>query len=365
MQVLNIISGILVSALLVISTINFISIRRLASNNSLIESKVSILIPMRNEERNVAGCLQSAVSQAGLQDFEILVLDDQSTDETFSLLNSFEKTAKKNLIRVFSGEKLPDGWLGKNFALHTLAKKASGEYLVFLDADVRLDERAISVAIQELEKQEWSYISPYPRQIATGFLANLVQPLLQWSWFSTLILRRAERSLRPATAVANGQFFIVKTNDYRNSGGHAAIKEEVLDDLELARSLRRSKFSGSVVDGSKVAQCQMYTNSAELIAGYEKSQWRAFGNVFGAIAAAIFLFLSSIYPIIILPLDLKTGLGLYLLILLSRFLSAIKTNSVKWTAPLHPLAIAIWIYLIFRSINRKRLNSLYWRGRQI
>jgi Ca2+/Na+ antiporter len=109
----------------------------------------------------------------------------------------------------------------------------------------------------------------------------------------------------------------------------------------------------------------MYANSSELIAGYEKSQWRAFGNVFGAIATAIFLFLSSIYPIIILPLDLKTGLGLYLLILLSRFLSAIKTNSVKWTAPLHPLAIAIWIYLIFRSINRKRLNSLYWRGRQI
>ena len=320
---------------------------------------------MRNEERNVEECLTSSASQIGLQDYEILVLDDQSTDSTFQLAESFAKSLRTKSITAYSGEELPEGWLGKNFALHTLSKRATGDYLVFLDADVRLHETAISVAIAELEKQEWSYISPYPKQIASGFLANMVQPLLQWSWFSTLILRRAEQSLRPSTAVANGQFFIAKASDYRSSGGHAAIKGEVLDDLELARLLRKSKFRGSVVDGSSVAKCQMYANSSELIAGYEKSQWRAFGSTLGALIASIIMFLSAIYPLIILPFNLKIGLILYLLVVFSRVLSAIRTNSIKWTAPLHPLAIAIWIYLIFRSVNRKKSNALYWRGRQI
>ncbi len=320
---------------------------------------------MRNEERNVEESINSSALQIGLNDFEILVLDDQSTDRTFQLADSLAKSVKTNTIKVFSGGKLPEGWLGKNFALHSLSKQATGDYLVFLDADVRINESAISVAIQELEEQEWSYISPYPKQIGIGFLANLVQPLLQWSWFSTLVLRRAEKSLRPSTAVANGQFFIVKAVDYRICGGHEAIKDQVLDDLELARLMRKSKFNGSVVDGSKVAQCQMYTNSSELIAGYEKSQWRAFGNTLGAIIVSALLFISSIYPILILPFHFEIGLIFYLLIFFSRMLCAVRTDSIKWTAPLHPVAIALWIYLIFRSIYRKNSKSLYWRGRQI
>ncbi len=363
MQFLNNIVSFSIYTIFLITLLNFVSIRRLSPSDAAITSKVSILIPMRNEERNVEGSIESAVSQHGLLDFEVLVLDDQSEDRTFDIANSLK--SKFTNLRLSKGGDLPVNWLGKNYALHTLSKEATGEYLVFLDADVRLNPTAIASAIKELEARGWSYISPYPKQLVKGFLANLVQPLLQWSWFSTLPLRAAEKSLLRSTVVANGQFFIARSDAYRNSGGHIEIKGEVLDDLELARLMRKAKFRGSVVDGSRISNCQMYENGSELIAGYEKSQWRAFGGFSGAALGALFLFLTSIYPAILIVSDIQLGIFLYSLIISTRLLAAIRTDSVKWSAPLHPLAIAIWIYLIFRSILLKKKNSLYWRGRQL
>ncbi|NDA38836.1 MAG: glycosyltransferase family 2 protein, partial [Actinobacteria bacterium] len=248
---------------------------------------------------------------------------------------------------------------------HTLAAKSDAEYLVFLDADVRLDSKAISSAISLMNEQGWDYICPYPKQIASGLLAKIVQPLLQWSWFATLPLRLVENSKRTSTVVANGQFFIVKNSAYKNSGGHEAIKGEVLDDLELARSLRNSGSRGSVVDASSISTCEMYKSSRALIDGYSKSQWRAFGGTAGALLAIGFLFISSIYPFIALA-KLETWAILSSIgLVLSRAMAALKTRSVLITAPLHPIAISIWIYLILRSLFLKRSGNLEWRGRKI
>jgi len=351
----------LVSILFLISLFNFITARSLRPSSKPIASSVSILIPMRNEAINAKEVVDSALAQVDIPNLEVIVLDDFSSDETLKILNSIRDERFRSLM----GQDLPKDWLGKNFALNTLASNSSAEYLVFIDADVRLGKEAVSAAISLMNELGWDYISPYPRQIANGFLARTVQPLLQWSWFATLPLRLIENSRQTSTAVANGQFFMVKSSAYIACGGHFAIKGEVLDDLELARLLRRHGYLGSVVDASSVSSCEMYRSSSELIAGYSKSQWRAFGGTFGALVAIALMFVSSVLPAVALIKFESWAVASYLILILSRLMVAIRTRSVTSTAPLHPLAITIWIFLIFRSLLLKRMGKLEWRGRTI
>jgi glycosyltransferase involved in cell wall biosynthesis len=351
----------LITFVLLFSIFNFSSVRSIKLTGVPIPESVALLIPMRNEIANAEGVLATAFAQVQLDNLKVRVIDDGSTDGTDEVLRNI----KDKRFESISTTPLPEGWLGKNYALHQLASVSSEEFLVFIDADVRLEKSAIADSIALLKKQGWDYISPYPRQIARAPLAKLVQPLLQWSWFASLPLRLIERSKSKSTVVANGQFFIVRNKIYQRAGGHNAIKSEVLDDMELARSLRRTGGIGSVVDGSKIARCEMYQDSASLIAGYSKSQWRAFGGTIGALAAICILFFSSIYPAISAMRGETWGLYGYLALVISRLLVAARTRSTIVSAPLHPIAIAIWIGLIIRSLVYKRSGQLQWRGRKI
>lgn len=345
----------------IITIVNSLTIRRPTSSGSHIEATVAILIPMRNEEQNALAVTASALAQRDLKNFEVRVLDDQSTDGTAAIL---ERVSAANFTWR-SGDELPNGWLGKNFALHTLAADIRADYLVFLDADVRLESQAIAASIELMERYNLAYLSPYPRQLTGSLLEKLVQPLLQWSWFASLPLLPAERSLRASTVVANGQFFIVRSTPYRSCGGHAAIRGEVLDDLELARALRREGFRGNVVDGSRIASCRMYESPGGLIAGYSKSQWRAFGGIGGALGVISLLLATSIAPLAGALVGWETGWLCYLAMVLTRLIVAIRTRSSILSSLFHPIAIAFWIFLIVRSLILKSRGQLEWRGRSI
>lgn len=354
-------SQALITFVLLFSIFNFFTVRSIKLTGIPIPESVALLIPMRNEIANAESVLTTAFAQVQLDNFKVRVIDDGSTDGTDEIL----RKVKDERFEFISSTPLPEGWLGKNYALHQLASTSSEEFLVFIDADVRLEKSAIADSIALLKKQGWDYISPYPRQIARVPLAKLVQPLLQWSWFASLPLRLIELSKSKSTVVANGQFFIVRNKSYQRAGGHIAIKSEVLDDMELARSLRRTGGLGSVVDGSKIATCEMYQDSESLIAGYSKSQWRAFGGTFGALVAICILFFSSIYPALNALRGETWGIYGYFALFLSRLLVAARTRSTIVSAPLHPIAIAVWIGLIIRSLVYKRSGKLQWRGRKI
>ena len=355
-------SWILIAMASTFTIVNFLTIRIIRYREDFgIDEKVSILLPLRNEAENVEGVIHSLITQEGLLNFEIIALDDASSDETLSRL---QEITSPNL-KVVSGQTLPEGWLGKNFACHQLAAQADGSYLVFVDADVRLAPRAITASIQSMKQWRWDFVSPYPRQIAISFLERLTQPLLQWSWFASLPLRIAELLQTPSMVVANGQFLVIDRRAYFESGGHEGIKSEVLDDLELGRSMVRKGFRGGVAEASHFADCRMYSTSRELIEGYTKSQWRAFGNPFGAIIAVAILAFISIVPILIgLAGNLSGWIG-YFAIVMSRLLVAIRTRSVISSALLHPLSALMWIYLIILSWIRKSTGQLAWRGRQL
>ena len=347
----------LASLALVMVVINSLTIRVIKDVPRQVPNAVSILIPMRNEEENARDCLTSIVNQQGLENFEILVLDDNSIDNTANEVRKFSQ------VRLISGSNPPDKWLGKLWACQQLFEASQHEYLVFLDADVRLSENAIASSISKM--QEWDFISPYPKQLTKGFVQRIFQPLLQWSWLASVPLAIAQRFAIKSMAVANGQFLIVKRAAYINAGGHAAVKSEVLDDLMLARQLLDKGFKGGVAEASQVANCHMYKDAKELFKGYQKSLWKAFGSFFGNIIAIFLLVVTGLIPLATALTGSDLGLLAFIFIFLSRVISSLRTGSLPNTAILHPVSIFVLIGLIIYSWFGRITQTLTWRDRSL
>jgi glycosyltransferase involved in cell wall biosynthesis len=342
---------------LFLTILNSLTIRVVKNQSAKVSKKVSILIPMRNEEINVAGCLESVIAQKGLSNFEIIVLNDQSTDATQSKLTTYPQ------VKVLNGAELPAGWLGKLWACHQLSQVAGGDILVFIDADVRLTEHAVASTINQMG--EWSFISPYPRQLTIGTPEKIFQPLLHWSWLASVPLYVAQKFGIKSMSVANGQFFVVNQAAYESCGGHEKIKDEVLDDLALARLLLSAKFKGGVVEGSQIATCTMYANFSQLIQGYQKSLWAAFGGIIGNIFALALLISTGVFSFVAALGGSKLAALSFIFIYLSRIISSIRSGESTATAIAHPVAVLIFTYINIKSWISKFRGNLTWRDRVI
>ena len=344
--------------LLWISVANFLTMRR-PQSASLTEQSVTVLIPVRNEAENIVELIDSLTKQSHLSSLEIIFIDDSSTDGTNKLL----KTALSEgaPIKVVSAPSLPHGWLGKPWALQQGYLIARSEIIVTLDADVRLTPTAISQAIAMMDERD--FISPYPRQIAISFAERLIQPLLQWSWMTTVPLRLAERSKRTSLAVANGQFFLVKKSSLDVISGFQAIAPEVLDDMKLARALIATGAHGGVADGSTLAQTRMYKNFAGIKSGYGKSLWSAFSSPIGSLAAICFIFATGIAPVLAWFSGNPIGLFTYEVIVITRIISAKRSGGRVFDSFLHPISSAVLIYLIIYSWRAR--GKVQWKGRTL
>ena len=345
-------------ALLVIATGNFFLLRTPSMSAQLTQS-VGVILPLRNEADNVEGLIATLSEQNG--DLHFYLLDDNSEDETFQLLQQF--IAGDQRFTILKGAALAPGWIGKTWALQQLFENSTEEFIVSLDADVRLSKDAINSAITSLVAGRFDFISPYPRQLAVTFGERLIQPLLQWSWLTTVPLRFAESSTRTSLAVANGQFFVVRRAALSKIGGYSSIKHAVIDDVFLARALINSGCLGTVINGAAIAQCRMYSSWDEIQAGYGKSLNRAFGSIFGTILVIAFLFLSSIAPLILGLLGDPYGWLGFFLIVATRVLSAIKSRGRIIDCLLHPLSVMALIYLIIYSYLVQ--GTVTWKGRAL
>ena len=339
-----------------LTLMNFFLIR---NPHAVSDQRAGVLVPLRNEAENIKDLIATLSRQVG--DFHFYLLDDNSEDLTLDLLEQF--TAGDSRFTVIKGAPLAQGWIGKTWALQQLFDQSSEEFLVSVDADVRLTPDAIARSVATLKSTSLDFISPYPRQIALSFGERMIQPLLQWSWLTTVPLRIAEKSARPSMAIANGQFFVVRRIALEKIGGYKAVKNAVIDDVFLARELIRIGFHGGVINGASIAQCRMYTSWSLIKSGYGKSLNKAFGGAVGASFVVLFLFLTSILPIILsLSGNFYGWLG-YILIVFSRMLSAIKTQGRVVDSFLHPISAALLIYLIIYSFKVR--NSVTWKGRTV
>lgn len=346
--------------ILLISLINFVTIRT-PWNWSAINEEISVIIPMRNEAENIPELIENLRGQKHLSHVHYLILNDNSEDETFPLLNQY--TAGLNNFTVIDGAELPAGWIGKTWALQQLLKASSGEIIVSIDADVRLESDAISRAVTLLKSSQLDFLSPYPAQLAYTWSEKLIQPLLQWSWMSTVILRIAESTSRPSMVVANGQFFVVRRAALAKAGGYEAVKADVLDDVFLGRALVKSGSHGCVANGAAISSTRMYSSWKEIEAGYGKSLHAAFGSIVGSITAIAFLFITGIAPLIAGITGSPMGWYAFGAVTLTRTMSAIKVGKIGLDGFLHPISSALLIYLIIFSWIMR--GEVQWKGRTI
>lgn len=344
--------------LLVIAAVNFIQIRTPRSSSELFES-VAVVVPMRNEAENVEGVVATLSAQEG--PFHFYLLDDNSEDSTWELLQRF--TAGDSRFTVIQGAPLADGWIGKTWALQQLFMASKEEIVVSIDADVRLTNDAINKAITSLRSARLDFLSPYPRQIAQTFGERLIQPLLQWSWLTTVPLRYAEGARQKSMAVANGQFFVVRRSALDSIKGYESVKHAVIDDVFLARQLIANGSSGTVINGSDIAETRMYASWREIEAGYGKSLNKAFGSLIGAIFVIIFLFATSIAPLVLGLLGNPYGWLGFAAMVGTRALSAIKSRGNVLDSVLHPISITALIYLIVYSYLVR--GTVTWKGRTV
>ena len=334
---------------------------RIPRNGRDLTATVAVILPVRNEAANIADFVATLKAQVGISDLKFYFLNDNSEDETADLLK--QEIAGDPRFSVISGSPLPEGWLGKPWALEQLRTRIKADYFVNIDADVRLVPLAICAAVNLLIDQELDFVSPYPKQIANTFGERMIQPLLHWSWLSTVPLRLAEKSGRASFAVANGQFFAVRESALSKVAGFSAIKAEVLDDMELARTLLRAGFKGTVADGAHLATCHMYNSWAEVKAGYGKSLWAAFGSKLGSLSAIGFLFLTGIYPLLAIIAGFSAGFYVLEFVIVSRIIAARISGARFIDTLLHPISSLLLIYLIIYSWSAR--GKVLWKGRAI
>lgn len=263
---------------------NLRKLRRPEPSTSIDES-VGVVIPARNEQDSLADALRSVQTQENLANLRIHVLDDGSSDGTAAIADAAAATDPRVRVTHTPDAEPPPGWLGKNYACARLADLASdASVLVFMDADVVLESNAINALVHELRRTDSTLIAPYPRQLAETWLERLVQPLLAWSWLTTVPLGVAESRQWASMSVANGQLLAFDAEGYRRMGGHESVRSDVIEDVALMRRVREMGERALTVDGSSLATCRMYRTSTDLIDGYTKSAWNAFGGPVGSIA---------------------------------------------------------------------------------
>jgi cellulose synthase/poly-beta-1,6-N-acetylglucosamine synthase-like glycosyltransferase len=329
-------------------------LRRPRACTGAVDRRVSILVPARDEAANIVSCLHALRGQGA-----VLVLDDESSDDTADL-------ARAAGARVLRGTPPPPGWLGKPWACAQLAEAADGEVLVFVDADVRLARGAVAAAVALLNDTGLDIVCPFPRQFAQTPGERLVQPLLQWSWLTTLPLRIAERSPRPSLTAACGQFVVVRRAALERAGGFATVRAAVLDDIALVRAIKTSGGRGGVVDGTTLASCRMYDDWAALRDGYRKSLWAAFGSAPRAAAVLGLLGVVYVVPPVAGLRGSKVGAVGYLAGVASRTIAARSTGGRALPdAFAHPASVVALAYLTGSSFRARRAGQLRWKGRPV
>ena len=259
----------------ILGILNLFFIKKPNINNSKVSNNylVSILIPARNEAYNIKRCVYSLLDQT-YKNFEIIVLDDDSVDDTFKIVSSISKLDER--VRVVQGKAIENGWLGKNWACHQLSRLAKGDFYLFIDADTKLQNKVLEETIIEMETSDIDLISLFPKRVTTTFVDKIISVSMGWFIFCCLPLIFSNRN--PIFSSAFGQYLLFRKSSYLLIGGHESIKNKILDDFELARSITTSNLVLKLFDGTERLTTFSYSNEKEALDGLSKSIFPFFNN---------------------------------------------------------------------------------------
>lgn len=327
---------------------------------------VSILIPARNEEKNIEKVIES-VKKQNYPNYELIILNDNSVDNTFSVAMNVISTYKN--ARIINGTELPKDWLGKNWACKQLADESRGEILIFTDADNFFDKNAISKTVNIIKRFNLDMFSVFPQQITTSFWEKLIIPIIDLIIYSGLILRTTLLIPSSAFAAANGQWIAVRRKSYFEIGGHQSVKNHIVEDVALSRVFKQNKMRILTGAGTDAVFGKMYSSFNEIWQGLSK-------NVFGLtnfktlpfFLILIVFMLTSVVPYFTIFFEEYFYFSIILisLNLLWRVILAINfKHNLLISIIFHPISIIIFVIIGLNSFYQSKFGVLKWKGRSI
>jgi glycosyltransferase involved in cell wall biosynthesis len=332
---------------------------------------VSVLIPARNEELGIEACVRSVLASAHI-DFEVIVLDDASTDRTAEIVRTLAAEDKR--VRLESAPPLPEGWCGKQHACFALSKLARYDTFAFLDADVRLERDALARMLLFQRESGADLVSGFPKQETGTLLEKLLIPLINWVLLCFLPLWAMRRFGWSAFGAGCGQWFVSTRAAYEKVGGHSAVRASLHDGVTLPRAYRKAGFRTDLCDATHLATCRMYRSARAVWLGLAKNAREGMAATGQILFWSFVLFFGQVLPFALLVFVLVNGEPTAHLLWPALF-AVVFAQNVRFDVqrrfrtdpiglPLHPVAIVLLLavqwYAVWRALVGKPVG---WKGR--
>jgi chlorobactene glucosyltransferase len=326
---------IALSSFFVIMALSNIIWLRLSSRKTLkfTGKMVSVLIPARNEEENIEKCLKTLLAQT-YKNYEILVLDDRSTDNTWKILKKY--SIKYTKIKAFKGKQLPKGWHGKPYALHQLTKHAKGDYLIFTDADTIHQKDSISWAISHLEYHNADLLSGYLHQKIGSLGEAVIIPCLN---LTSIILPLWLIHVIPWFLLTHaiGQMMVFRKEALTKIGGYRSVAKHITEDVFISRKMKKAGFRTIFLDISRHVSCRMYDGLTNAFNGITKNIFEFFQkNIIAMLVVSFVIILYFIIPVFLLLISPLTGeipslaIVLSVIVFSASWMLTMINRKVKW-----------------------------------
>ena len=343
----------------IFSLLNILKIKKDTVNKVLTEQPlVSVLIPARNEENNIKKCLDSFLNQS-YKNYEILVLDDNSTDKTYEIVKNLAKQ-HPDKIKLYSGKTLPPDWRGKSFAMQQLLDYANGEYYLFTDADTIHTKHSISLMMSNILHHNADLVSGYIKQKTKTFGEKITIPLIYLLTGLVIPLWMNQKSKLSIFSTAIGQFIGVKAKSFKSFGGYEKIKNYTTEDVYLAREMKKAGFKTVFVDFKDAATCRMYETYDQSVNGISKNIFDFLGKnpiVMTFVVLAIFFFLLLPAPLCIIKLfEINIINGHYFDSFTLSLIINVVLSCISWMMIFITRKLPIYIAFIYPVVH---LNLLY------
>jgi cellulose synthase/poly-beta-1,6-N-acetylglucosamine synthase-like glycosyltransferase len=325
--------------------------------------EVSVIVPARNEEANLANCLRSLVGQTGIS-ADVIVVDDHSTDRTREIAASFP-------IRVIEAGPLPDGWSGKCNACWTGVRAAEGKWLLFTDADTRHTPASIATGLREAEEQGAALLSYSPKQEVHSFAERALMPLVFAELAVTYRPQEVSDPTSPAAA-ANGQYLLIRRDAYDAVGGHTAVAKAILEDVELARKVKAAGYRLQF-RLSDVVTTRMYRTFPQMWEGWTKNLALLFPNPRGLAlrrGVEFVLIAASLIALATALIERDTAAvllnGVVAFGLLVFFYQRVRRAHFDWLSnACAGFGLPLFVVLLLRSYICHKRGSVQWKGRKL
>ena len=338
---------------------------------------VSVLVPARNEEHRVLNeCLESILAQDYPQ-FEVIAVNDRSTDATSAILQTLANSHKH--LSIIEGQALPTGWLGKPYAMHQALNQARGEWILATDADMIFETSALRTALDHTLKQKAEAITLIPHFEAGSFWERVMIPTWTWVFLMYTVFYRIRDPKTPG-AVGIGGFFLVRRAALERIGGYAALRNEVMEDVRLAEMLKRSGARLVTAYAPHLLSTRMYSNFREMWECSTKNWFSGVGfSLPFALLCVLSMYLISVAPPVVAlvsaigfaagadlsPLFIPSALSWLLQVLVLAIMS-VRSRVSPFYALTAPLGLTLqYAMLLDSSLRITTGKGVTWKGRRL